>query len=378
MTVRAMESPEWMELFVSCSLPLGLIRMLFPPERQGHSAHRGSLPVVDRGRRQGCRHLPRPAPVEGEDPRGRQALGVRRHRPRPRQRRAGREGRRRHPHLGPGVPRPRGHVRDPAPRRPRDRAAPRSLRPRHPAEPHRRRLAMTPPRRSGRRPSAHGWRAPSPQQPSLSTPGDPWTRTAHSPGASHSSPDSAPPACPCPNEYAHSLIWPTPRCKRPTRGSHRPSTTRPRSSPPTSASPTSPARCATSHAAAYLHACPLLGMSAIRGLEPVVNLARLQIRAGHADEGRQRLLNLYKAVEAGDSRPVRGRQRTCGPHCDRRRPAGGSRVAVARPPRRRHAHPHHRRADGAEALAHIEAHHGIGKADARRSASRRTRRPRCG
>ena len=53
------------------------------------------------------------------------------------------------------------------------------------------------------------------------------------------------------------------------------------------------------HAAAYLHACPLPGMSAIRGLEPVVNLARLQIRAGRADEGRQRLLNLYGAVEAG-------------------------------------------------------------------------------
>jgi hypothetical protein len=40
------------------------------------------------------------------------------------------------------------------------------------------------------------------------------------------------------------------------------------------------------HAAAYLHACPLSGMSAIRGLEPVVNLARLQIRASHTDEGR--------------------------------------------------------------------------------------------
>ncbi|WCN07369.1 hypothetical protein [Streptomyces sp. M92] len=53
------------------------------------------------------------------------------------------------------------------------------------------------------------------------------------------------------------------------------------------------------HAAAYLHACPLPGMSAIRGLEPVVNLARLQIRAGHADEGRRRLLDLYAAVEAG-------------------------------------------------------------------------------
>ncbi|MFE9174326.1 hypothetical protein ACFYNZ_33640 [Streptomyces kebangsaanensis] len=53
------------------------------------------------------------------------------------------------------------------------------------------------------------------------------------------------------------------------------------------------------HAAAYLRSCPLPGMSAIRGLEPVVNLARLQIRAGRADEGRQRLLALYEAVEAG-------------------------------------------------------------------------------
>ncbi len=34
-TVRAMESPEWMELFVSCSLPSGLIRMLFPQNAKG-------------------------------------------------------------------------------------------------------------------------------------------------------------------------------------------------------------------------------------------------------------------------------------------------------------------------------------------------------
>jgi protein-L-isoaspartate(D-aspartate) O-methyltransferase len=35
MTVRAGESPEWMELFVSCSLPSGLIRMLFPQAAKG-------------------------------------------------------------------------------------------------------------------------------------------------------------------------------------------------------------------------------------------------------------------------------------------------------------------------------------------------------
>ncbi|MER6091282.1 hypothetical protein [Streptomyces bluensis] len=53
------------------------------------------------------------------------------------------------------------------------------------------------------------------------------------------------------------------------------------------------------HAAAYLHACPLPGMAAIRALEPVVNLARLQIRAGRVDNGRERLLALYEAVGTG-------------------------------------------------------------------------------
>ncbi|GAA3073612.1 hypothetical protein [Streptomyces glomeratus] len=53
------------------------------------------------------------------------------------------------------------------------------------------------------------------------------------------------------------------------------------------------------HADAYLRACPLPAMSAIRGLEPLVNLARLQIRAGQTDDGRQRLLGLYEAVGAG-------------------------------------------------------------------------------
>jgi hypothetical protein len=53
------------------------------------------------------------------------------------------------------------------------------------------------------------------------------------------------------------------------------------------------------HADAYLRACPLPAMSAIRGLEPLVNLVRLQIRAGQTDDGRQRLLDLYRAVGTG-------------------------------------------------------------------------------
>ncbi|MBT2420748.1 hypothetical protein J7F01_36860 [Streptomyces sp. ISL-22] len=114
------------------------------------------------------------------------------------------------------------------------------------------------------------------------------------------------------------------------------------------------------HAAAYLHACPLPSMSAIRGLEPVVNLARLQIRAGHADEGRQRLLDMYTAVEAGTAAQFDG-------------------VAVPADLTATDEDRHEVRAwlwrvllaDGtrtltttgrwAEAKAHIEAHRGVGK-----------------
>ncbi len=114
------------------------------------------------------------------------------------------------------------------------------------------------------------------------------------------------------------------------------------------------------HAAAYLHACPLPGMSAIRALEPVVNLARLQIRAGRTDEGRQRLLDLYQAVEAGTAAQFEG-------------------VAVPEDLTATDDDRHQVRAwlwrvllaDGtrtltttgrwAEAKAHIEAHRGVGK-----------------
>jgi hypothetical protein len=114
------------------------------------------------------------------------------------------------------------------------------------------------------------------------------------------------------------------------------------------------------HAAAYLRACPLPGVSAIRGLEPVVNLARLQIRAGHADEGRQRLLNLYKAVESGT--PARFEGVTV--------PADLTATGDERPEVRAWLW-RVLLADGTrtlttegrwtEALVHIEAHHGIGK-----------------
>ncbi|MDT0341691.1 hypothetical protein [Streptomyces litchfieldiae] len=60
------------------------------------------------------------------------------------------------------------------------------------------------------------------------------------------------------------------------------------------------------HAAAYLRSCPLPAISAIRGLEPVVNLARLHIRAGRTDDARQRLLDLYEAVGAGDAAVFEG------------------------------------------------------------------------
>ncbi|MFB6785292.1 hypothetical protein ACFCWT_01220 [Streptomyces olivaceus] len=114
------------------------------------------------------------------------------------------------------------------------------------------------------------------------------------------------------------------------------------------------------HATAYLHAYPLPGMSAIRGLEPVVNLARLQIRAGRADEGRQRLLDLYKAVEAGTAARFEGVNVPADLTTtdeDRQEVrawlwcvllADGTRTLTSE-------------GRWAEALAHIKAHHGIGK-----------------
>ncbi|MFJ1936771.1 hypothetical protein ACIOGZ_29445 [Kitasatospora sp. NPDC088160] len=50
------------------------------------------------------------------------------------------------------------------------------------------------------------------------------------------------------------------------------------------------------HTALYLTRGPLPAMSAIRGLEPLVNLARLNIRAGQHQQGHQLLLDLYQAI----------------------------------------------------------------------------------
>ncbi|MFE3328998.1 methyltransferase, FxLD system [Streptomyces sp. NPDC059176] len=53
MMVRAMESPEWMELFVSCSFESGLVRMLFPAAAKGttltEDPYPSSTAVVDKG-----------------------------------------------------------------------------------------------------------------------------------------------------------------------------------------------------------------------------------------------------------------------------------------------------------------------------------------
>ncbi|MFF6955607.1 hypothetical protein [Streptomyces sp. NPDC008317] len=113
------------------------------------------------------------------------------------------------------------------------------------------------------------------------------------------------------------------------------------------------------HAKAYLTAGPLPATSAIRGLEPLINLARLQIRAGHPDNARQRLLALYEAVGTGT--PVTFEGITVPDnltHTDKDRHevhawlwrvllADGTRTLTST-------------GRWQEALAHIKQHHGIG------------------
>ncbi|MFJ6619620.1 hypothetical protein ACIQOW_18820 [Kitasatospora sp. NPDC091335] len=60
------------------------------------------------------------------------------------------------------------------------------------------------------------------------------------------------------------------------------------------------------HATLYLTRGPLPAMSAIRSLEPLVNLARLRIRADHHQQGHQLLLDLYRAVSTSTETAVDG------------------------------------------------------------------------
>ncbi|MFJ9889503.1 hypothetical protein ACIQRW_27115 [Streptomyces sp. NPDC091287] len=60
------------------------------------------------------------------------------------------------------------------------------------------------------------------------------------------------------------------------------------------------------HAAVYLDAAPLEAADAIRALEPVVNLVRLQLRTGNADAGYQQLECLFNAVAADQSAHIDG------------------------------------------------------------------------
>ncbi|UNO42155.1 hypothetical protein [Streptomyces sp. MST-110588] len=113
------------------------------------------------------------------------------------------------------------------------------------------------------------------------------------------------------------------------------------------------------HAEAYLRAGPLPAMSAIRGLEPLVNLARLQIRAGHNDDGRQRLLDLYEAVGTGHTAVFEGitvpADLTCTDEDRREVHAWLWRVVLADGTRSLTAQGRWR-----EALSHIERHRGVG------------------
>lgn len=113
------------------------------------------------------------------------------------------------------------------------------------------------------------------------------------------------------------------------------------------------------HAAAYLNACPLPAMDAIRALEPLVNLARLQIRAGRTDEGRQQILDLHEAVSVGSAASFEGidvpADLTCTAEDRREVRAWLWRVLLADGTRTLTT-----KGRWAEALAHIEQHRGVG------------------
>ncbi|MFH8737611.1 hypothetical protein [Streptomyces sp. NPDC017964] len=112
------------------------------------------------------------------------------------------------------------------------------------------------------------------------------------------------------------------------------------------------------HASAYLHACPLDATSAKHALEPVVNLARLQIRAARADDGRRQLLDLFDAVSAGRAAEVDGLTIPSDLTTDTGRTDARAwlwAVVLADG-----ARTHTTAGRWTDALAHMEAHRGIG------------------
>ncbi|MDX3241729.1 hypothetical protein [Streptomyces sp. ME18-1-4] len=114
------------------------------------------------------------------------------------------------------------------------------------------------------------------------------------------------------------------------------------------------------HAAAYLHAAPLTVTAAIRALEPVVNLARLQMRAGQHDEGRQHLLTLFDAVSTESPAQVEEivipADLTANAEERQKIRAWLWRVLLADGARALTA-----AGRWSEALAHVEAHRGVGQ-----------------
>ncbi|MFD5915423.1 hypothetical protein ACFVYP_16970 [Kitasatospora sp. NPDC058201] len=113
------------------------------------------------------------------------------------------------------------------------------------------------------------------------------------------------------------------------------------------------------HVHLYLGRDPLPATSAIRGLEPLVNLARLHIRAGHHGRGHRLLLDLYHAVTTATEATLDGITVPAGltetDHQRREVRAWLWRVVIADGTRALTAAGHWN-----EALLHIEKHRGIG------------------
>ncbi|MCX5239083.1 hypothetical protein OG824_28180 [Streptomyces prunicolor] len=60
------------------------------------------------------------------------------------------------------------------------------------------------------------------------------------------------------------------------------------------------------HTIAYLHGAPLSARDAVRALEPVVNLVRLQLRDGHSHVGHRQFQVLFDSITAGRAATIEG------------------------------------------------------------------------